>query len=104
MAKSVGIMPAYMVNIGGPTAGRPAIIPVGCRRGQRALSGRQARRCGDLEVTMPATLSAIARVPWPLMLLAIGVALALAATLVLWGYYGTAVFFELVRAGWALCF
>jgi hypothetical protein len=28
----------------------------------------------------------------------------LAATLGLWAYYGTAVFFEIVRAGWAACF
>ena len=26
------------------------------------------------------------------------------ATLVLWAYYGTAVFFEMVRAGWVACF
>jgi hypothetical protein len=26
------------------------------------------------------------------------------ATLALWSYYGTAVFFEVVRAGWAACF
>jgi hypothetical protein len=28
----------------------------------------------------------------------------MAATLGLWAYYGTAVFFEIVRAGWAACF
>jgi hypothetical protein len=28
----------------------------------------------------------------------------LAATLALWAYYGTAVFFEIMRAGWAACF
>ena len=28
----------------------------------------------------------------------------LAATLTLWAYYGTAVFFETVRAGWMACF
>lgn len=28
----------------------------------------------------------------------------IAATLGLWAYYGTAVFFEIVRAGWAACF
>jgi hypothetical protein len=26
------------------------------------------------------------------------------ATLALWAYYGTAVFFEMVRTGWAACF
>jgi hypothetical protein len=28
----------------------------------------------------------------------------MAATLALWAYYGTAVFFEIARAGWAACF
>jgi hypothetical protein len=32
------------------------------------------------------------------------VALALAGTGVLWAHYGTAVFFETVRAGFAACF
>ena len=40
--------------------------------------------------------------PWTLVALAAGVIVA--ATLGLWAYYGTAVFFEVVRAGWALCF
>ncbi len=41
---------------------------------------------------------------WPLVL-AGGVAAALiAATLVLWAHYGTAVFFEIIAAGIAACF
>ena len=28
----------------------------------------------------------------------------LAGTLALWAYYGTAVFFEIVRVGWTSCF
>ena len=40
------------------------------------------------------------RVFWLALLLGIVVA----ATLVLWAYYGTAVFFEVVRAGWVACF
>jgi hypothetical protein len=28
----------------------------------------------------------------------------LAGTLALWAYYGTAVFFEMVRTGWTSCF
>lgn len=32
------------------------------------------------------------------------VVLLLAATVGLWAYFGTAVFFEVVRAGWAACF
>jgi hypothetical protein len=41
----------------------------------------------------------------PLLLLIVGLGgAALAATLSLWVYYGTAVFFEIVRTGWAACF
>jgi hypothetical protein len=41
----------------------------------------------------------------PLLLLLVGLGGAvLAATLSLWAYYGSAVFFEIVRAGWAACF
>jgi hypothetical protein len=32
------------------------------------------------------------------------IALALAGTLWLWAYYGTAVFFETIRAGFVACF
>jgi hypothetical protein len=40
-----------------------------------------------------------------LLLLGGGVTAAiLAGTLMLWSYYGTAVFFEMVRVGWAACF
>ena len=38
-----------------------------------------------------------------LLLVGLGAAV-LAATLALWAYYGTTVFFEIVRAGWAACF
>jgi hypothetical protein len=41
--------------------------------------------------------------PLLLLLVCLGGAI-LAATLSLWAYYGTAVFFEIVRAGWAACF
>ena len=40
----------------------------------------------------------------PLLLIGLIGGLALAATLGLWVYYGTAVFFEIVRAGWLACF
>ena len=46
----------------------------------------------------PATLSR------PLALVAVVMVLLLAATLGLWAYYGTAIFLEMVRAGWAACF
>lgn len=38
----------------------------------------------------------------PLLLLI--VAATFAGTAGLWAYYGTAVFFEIVRAGWVACF
>ncbi len=40
----------------------------------------------------------------PLMLLASLGGAIIAGALALWAYYGTAVFFEMVRAGWAACF
>ena len=40
----------------------------------------------------------------PLLFAAGAIALALAATIALWVYYGTAVFFETIRTGWAACF
>jgi len=52
---------------------------------------------------MPALVST-SRLSRPLLLVVLGVAAALAATLMLWVYYGTTVFFEMVRAGWAACF
>jgi hypothetical protein len=42
------------------------------------------------------------RVP---LLIALGLAaLAVAGTVVLWAHYGTAVFFEVIRAGFVACF
>ncbi len=40
----------------------------------------------------------------PLVLVALLVGVMLAATLGLWAYHGTAVFFEMVRTGWIACF
>jgi hypothetical protein len=53
---------------------------------------------------MPASFSASRPLLRPVIWLGAFTGLLAAATLVLWGYYGTAVFFELVRAGWAACF
>jgi hypothetical protein len=39
-----------------------------------------------------------------LVLLAGGAGALLAGSLGLWAYYGTAVFFEMVRTGWEACF
>jgi hypothetical protein len=53
---------------------------------------------------MPAIVSTT-RLSRPLLLLlALVGGLIMAATLGLWMYYGTAVFFEIVRAGWVACF
>jgi hypothetical protein len=54
---------------------------------------------------MPATNSLTAQ-PRPILvaLLAGAASIAAALTVGLWAYYGTAVFFEMVRAGWAACF
>jgi hypothetical protein len=40
----------------------------------------------------------------PMVFLAAGVGLLLAGTVVLWAHYGTAVFFEIIRTGFAACF
>jgi hypothetical protein len=40
----------------------------------------------------------------PFTLAAVVIVLLLGATLGLWAYYGTAIFFEMLRAGWAACF
>ena len=39
-----------------------------------------------------------------LLLIALLGGLTLAATLGLWAFYGTTVFFEMVRTGWVTCF
>jgi hypothetical protein len=52
---------------------------------------------------MPAIVSAnpMSR---PMLLIAGAIGLLLATTVALWTYYGTMVFFEMVRAGWVACF
>ena len=40
----------------------------------------------------------------PLLLFAVLGGAIMAGALGLWAYYGTTVFFEIVRAGWASCF
>jgi hypothetical protein len=40
----------------------------------------------------------------PLVLAAAVMGVVLAATLALWAHYGSAVFFEMIRAGLAACF
>ena len=52
---------------------------------------------------MPA-LVPILRQSRPLLLAATGAGALMALALGLWAYYGTTVFFELVRSGWTACF
>lgn len=53
---------------------------------------------------MATTLSVKPRVTGLAIALAVVAGSAIAGTALLWAYYGTAVFFEMVRAGWAACF
>jgi hypothetical protein len=41
---------------------------------------------------------------WPLLLTAALMTLALLGAVALWAHYGTTVFFETIRAGFAACF
>jgi hypothetical protein len=52
---------------------------------------------------MPAIIST-ARVPWPILLASLAGGLLLAGAIGLWAFFGTAVFFEIVRTGWMACF
>jgi hypothetical protein len=51
------------------------------------------------EITVPARV-----VTWPLLAVGAAVVAALAGTVLLWAHYGTTVFFETIRAGFAACF
>ncbi len=44
------------------------------------------------------------RISWPLVAVGSGLGALVALACVLWIYFGTAVFFEIVRAGIAACF
>ena len=52
----------------------------------------------------PLAFTTMGRNTRPLMLVAALGGVIVAAAFALWAYYGTAVFFEMVRAGWAACF
>jgi hypothetical protein len=41
---------------------------------------------------------------WPLLLVSLLGGALLALTAALWAYFGTTVFFEMVRTGWIACF
>jgi hypothetical protein len=61
-----------------------------------------------MEGTMPVSLSTqsstSARLARPTLIVAAVLGVTAAATAVLWTYYGTTVFFEMVRTGWIACF
>jgi hypothetical protein len=52
---------------------------------------------------MPETTAVAAQNARPLVILATAAGLLLAGTLALWLHYGTAVFYEIILAGLALC-
>jgi len=52
--------------------------------------------------TLPNAVSR--RISWPLVAVGSGVGALVAIACALWIFYGTAVFFEIVRAGIAACF
>lgn len=52
---------------------------------------------------MPAS-APISTIPWPALVVALAGGGLLAATVGLWVYFGSAVFFEMVRNGLAACF
>jgi hypothetical protein len=69
-----------------------------------AVASGPARRYLDgWEIDMPALATSANRTR-PIVIAAVAIVLALAGTLCLWGYYGTAIFFEMLRNGWAACF
>ena len=91
--------------------------PVGTGRNRRAVISRHAARqlvkrrpgayfigrmaLGDPMPEVAAAPSALSR---PLVIAAAVAGLLVAGTLALWLHYGTAVFYEIILAGWALCF
>jgi hypothetical protein len=85
-------------------AGCKIVNPRKRRRSRIALGVRRAYlKELELEAGMPAIVSN-APLSRPLLLVAVAGGALVAAAMGLWAYYGTAVFFEMVRAGWLACF
>jgi hypothetical protein len=59
---------------------------------------------GVPELAMSDTVVAAARRSIPTLIVAGIVGLVMAGTAALWAHYGTAVFFEMIRAGFVACF
>jgi hypothetical protein len=55
-------------------------------------------------ISMPSSAYTTANLSRPLLLLAVLGGAIMAGTLGLWAFYGTTVFFEIVRTGWIACF
>jgi hypothetical protein len=53
---------------------------------------------------MPNAVASPRFLPRPVLVVAAVIGALLAATLTLWAHYGTAVFYEMVLAGFAACF
>jgi hypothetical protein len=53
---------------------------------------------------MPSTAFTMASRVRPMLLFAVLGGAIMGGTVGLWAYYGTAVFFEIVRTGWIACF
>ena len=53
---------------------------------------------------MPANAAESPKLMRPALIFASVAGILVAASALLWAHYGTTVFFELVRAGWAACF
>jgi hypothetical protein len=85
-----------MVNAGGGSGSQPSRVAAA---GNRSYVDTGAA----WKEPMPAIVSS-ARLSRPLLMLALVGGLIMAATLSLWAFYGTAVFFEIVRTGWVACF
>src|SRR5262249_46801423 len=76
----------------------------GCRRGLAPLCDGVAPSAPSREATMADIVSSSPRPNRrPVVVLAVAVGALLAATIALWAHYGTAVFFEMIRAGFAAC-
>lgn len=77
------------------------------RRGQAVARAREqtyVKRTGVPEgPRMPAVAPTLA-LSWPVLLLSLLVGVMVAGTIGLWVYFGTTVFFEMVRSGIAACF
>jgi len=74
------------------------------RVGPRCLTSRSGLSEGWNSEGIMAALVSPASLSRPLAVLAVIAGVLLLGSFALWAHYGTAVFFEVVRAGWTACF